>query len=159
MVAEEVDFSALVRTVIEDIEVQADQNRQTIDLSQIDDNICVMGFPLGLKQAVANIVANALKYTPVDGNISIRVQRQGNVMVFEVADTGYGIPESEQATIFQPFERATTPETKMIEGTGLGLHIVKTVIEHNKGEIVFASEYGTGSLFGFKLPLAEQEAS
>ncbi|MBZ0305947.1 MAG: histidine kinase, partial [Anaerolineae bacterium] len=72
---------------------------------------------------------------------------------FEVVDTGYGIPEASQPQLFQPFERIKMEETRQIEGTGLGLYIVKKIIERNGGQIIFSSDYGKGSTFGFALPL------
>ena len=73
---------------------------------------------------------------------------------FEVTDTGYVIPDDQQDKMFQPFFRAQMDETKYIEGTGLGLYLVKRIIERNKGVILFRSQYGVGSTFGFELPIA-----
>ena len=74
--------------------------------------------------------------------------------VVTVEDTGYGIPESLQKRLFQPFYRAKTDETEHIEGTGLGLHLVKNIVERHNGQMIVHSVYGKGSIFGFMLPIA-----
>jgi signal transduction histidine kinase len=71
-----------------------------------------------------------------------------------VRDTGYGVPDDQQERLFSPFFRARTTETRFIEGTGLGLHLVKNIILRHEGEMMFESVYGKGSVFGFDIPLA-----
>jgi signal transduction histidine kinase len=75
------------------------------------------------------------------------------MVVFEVEDTGYGIPAEQQAKLFEPFYRAQTGETESIEGTGLGLHLVQNIVTRHNGKMRFHSEYGVGSTFGFVMPL------
>ncbi|PJF22602.1 MAG: hypothetical protein CUN56_05195, partial [Phototrophicales bacterium] len=75
--------------------------------------------------------------------------------IFTVEDNGFGIPEAEQQNLFKPFYRVKTPETEHIKGTGLGLHLVKNMVERHNGQIIFRSTYGVGSTFGFKIPIAE----
>lgn len=117
--------------------------------------LIVEGDPAQLQEAIANLVVNAIKYTPSDGHININVGQRGEHVHFTVEDTGYGIPEAQQDRLFEPFYRATTEETRQQEGTGLGLNLVKNIIERHRGEIIFDSEYGNGSTFGFKLPIAK----
>ncbi len=83
----------------------------------------------------------------------MRVIPNGTKVVFEVEDTGYGIKSEQQGRLFQPFFRAVTQETAHIEGTGLGLHLVKNIIERHSGRMIFHSVYGQGSTFGFEIPL------
>jgi len=73
-----------------------------------------------------------------------------------VVDNGYGIPEDKQERLFQPFYRAKMQETESIQGTGLGLHLVKNIIERFSGTLVFKSIYKTGSTFGFDIPLSDK---
>ncbi|MBZ0303631.1 MAG: PAS domain S-box protein [Anaerolineae bacterium] len=110
--------------------------------------------PPQLQEAVANLISNAIKYTPEGGQVEICIQMEDHRVRVEVSDTGYGIPEEFQARLFQPFSRARSPETREIEGTGLGLHLVKNIIERHNGELYVRSVYGQGSTFGFCLPTA-----
>jgi signal transduction histidine kinase len=105
-----------------------------------------------LYEAMTNFISNAIKYTPREGRVQVSLTGGAERVVFEVTDTGFGIPDDMQARMFQPFYRAQTRETKEIEGTGLGLHLTKNIIERHGGEIIFRSVYGQGSTFGFWLP-------
>lgn len=106
-----------------------------------------------LREVLTNLITNALKYTPAGKSVEICLSASDGRAVLEVVDTGYGIPEAAQARLFQPFYRARSPETRNIEGTGLGLHLVKNIIERHNGVLRFHSVYGQGSTFGFELPL------
>jgi two-component system, OmpR family, sensor histidine kinase ResE len=77
-----------------------------------------------------------------------------NQAIFEVIDTGYGITKEAQERLFEPFYRVKDKETRQIEGTGLGLHLVKNIIERHNGTMFVESVYGEGSTFGFRLTLA-----
>lgn len=119
--------------------------------------ITVYGSIAELREAVENLFTNAVKYTPTDGEIRVSLSADPDVALFTVRDTGYGIPREQQEKLFQPFFRAKTRETRKIDGTGLGLHLVKNIVERHNGHIHFESEYGQGSTFGFMLPQVESE--
>jgi PAS domain S-box-containing protein len=116
----------------------------------------VNGDPAQLREAMSNLIVNAIKYTPVGGRVSVRLSQVTFRARFEVEDTGYGIPANLQANVFQPFFRAETEETHKIEGSGLGLHLVKNIVERHHGQMLFHSEYGQGSTFGFELTLSKR---
>ena len=82
----------------------------------------------------------------------VSLEFDGDAAIFEVQDTGYGIPENMQKRLFEPFYRAKTKETSAIEGTGLGLHLVKNIVERHHGRMIFRSRYQEGSTFGFQIP-------
>src|SRR5690606_9465640 len=88
-----------------------------------------------------------------EGSIYVSLEIEDNQAKVRVQDTGYGIPEDQQERLFSPFFRAKTTETRFIEGTGLGLHLVKNIIERHDGKMFFESIYGEGSNFGFDVPL------
>ncbi len=117
--------------------------------------LAVYGDAAELHEAMTNLLGNAFKYTPSGGTIEARVRRDGDSAVVEIEDSGYGIPEDQQAQLFQPFYRVKTHETQAIDGTGLGLYLVKKIVEHHGGSVHFTSEHGKGSTFGFRLPLAK----
>ena len=81
----------------------------------------VLGNESQLREAMVNLVTNAIKYTPDHGQIMVQLNREAQWAIFSVKDTGYGIATEQQARLFQPFYRAVTKETSYIEGTGLGL--------------------------------------
>jgi two-component system, sensor histidine kinase and response regulator len=115
--------------------------------------VMVQGDAAQLLEAVANLMTNAVKYTPAGGTIEVRLVVAGTHAVFTITDNGYGIPDAMQSRLFQPFYRAKSKETRKIEGTGLGLHLVRNVVRRHHGEIIFHSVYGEGSTFGFRMPL------
>ena len=115
--------------------------------------IVVLGDPVQLREAVQNLLVNAIKYTPEGGSVDLRLDSAGYNCVVLVEDNGYGIPEGQLGRAFQPFDRALAPETLKIQGTGLGPHLVKNVVERHQGEVFVESVYGQGSVFGFFLPL------
>jgi len=118
-----------------------------------DGSVIVPGDAPQLKEAADNLVSNAIKYTPDGGQVIVRLIDGAGFARVEVEDHGFGIPEELQEHLFQPFYRARTEETRDIDGTGLGLHLVKNIIERHNGDMIFKSVYGKGSTFGFRLPL------
>ncbi len=106
-----------------------------------------------LRQAFGNLLGNASKYTPHDGRIWLRVRDLGGRVHVEIGDTGYGIPAEEIPHLFQEFYRIKTDETRDISGTGLGLSLVKAVVEAHGGEVWAESTYGAGSTFTVELPI------
>ena len=109
-------------------------------------------------QAISNLIGNAVKYTPDGGHVTVRFSQEGQRLHFSVKDTGYGISPERQARLFERFYRAREPGTDHIPGTGLGLSLVKTVVERHGGQVWFESEPGVGSTFGFWLPAAQPTA-
>lgn len=149
-----IDLVAIVHSVYENVLIHANRKHQTFDLRIPSEPVLVKGDEVQLREAIDNLVNNAVKYTPDGGKVSVRLLPADLYHVhFEVEDTGYGIPENQQARLFQPFYRAKTVETRKIEGTGLGLHLVKNIIERHSGQLTVRSEYGKGSTFGFTLKI------
>ncbi|MDD2944181.1 MAG: ATP-binding protein [bacterium] len=118
----------------------------------------VVGDDLRLRQVLINLLANALKFTVVDGAILLRVvlQQQTNdllMLEFSVTDSGIGIQSEKQKQIFQPFRQADNSITRKFGGTGLGLSISQNLVEMMGGELLLASKPEVGSVFYFTLPL------
>lgn len=101
-----------------------------------------------------NIISNALKYTPEKGVVTISLKKLTNSITFTVTDTGIGIPKEQQEQIFSKMFRASNAKESIIEGNGLGLYIVKSILEHTRGRITFSSIEGKGSTFVVTLPLS-----
>lgn len=119
--------------------------------SEIDSLRPVQGNPVRLRQAVDNLLGNALKYTPPGGSIVVRAWEQVGQVMVTVQDSGPGVPRESLPRIFEKFYRV--PGTRA-GGTGLGLAIVKAVVEQHGGQVWVESEMGRGSTFGFSLPVA-----
>jgi signal transduction histidine kinase/CheY-like chemotaxis protein len=150
---EATDIVHITHDVIRSMKDQAGQKLQTYN-HQIDvESAVVRGSSSQLKQAVTNLVGNAIKYTPASGQITINAHLSQGEFHFSVTDTGYGIPKDQQDRLFQHFYRARSATTEHIDGTGLGLSLVKSVIERHDGNVWFESVEGEGSTFGFWLPL------
>lgn len=137
--------------------IDAESKSQTLHSQVPDQPLVVRGEFAYFRQAMVNLINNAIKYTPHKGTITARLERHGERAFFEVTDNGYGISPERQKWLFQRFYRAKEPGTEHIEGTGLGLSLVKAVIERSEGEVWFQSTPGQGSTFGFWLPLADDE--
>ncbi|MBN1178890.1 MAG: response regulator [Anaerolineae bacterium] len=108
-----------------------------------------------LQQVMENLVSNAIKYTPEGGWIAVEATSDKTYIVVRVADSGIGIPLADQPYIFERFYRVESEETETIQGTGLGLTIVKSAVEKHGGRIWVESRPGVGSVFTFVLPAIE----
>ena len=153
---EAVALGPLTQAVTDELREQAVQKGQTLTVAVEPDLPAISGDAVRLKQALTNLVGNAIKYTPAGGCINVRLARAGQPLVFEVQDNGYGIPKDSQARLFQRFYRAKAPGTEGIDGTGLGLSLVKAVIEQHGGRISVESDLGQGSLFRVELPVPRE---
>ena len=116
----------------------------------------VKGNPLRLEQVVANLVSNAIKFTP-EGSVTISAYAEGDEVMIEVRDTGVGIPPEAMNKLFQKFYRVSRPETRGIQGTGLGLAIAKSIVESYGGRIEVESFPRLGSTFTVVLPVYREE--
>jgi two-component system phosphate regulon sensor histidine kinase PhoR len=113
----------------------------------------VRGDSEALRQAVDNLLDNAMKYTPVGGTIGLRCVLRGDRVVVEVEDTGIGIEPEHLDRIFERFYRVDKARSRELGGTGLGLSIVKHIVESHGGEVSVESRPGAGSTFRITLPL------
>jgi len=107
-----------------------------------------------LIQVVSNLVNNAVKYSPDGGTVTLSTRTEGNYALVSVTDTGLGIPPDEIGHVFERFRRVRTGAAQSIPGTGLGLTIVKQIVEMHGGRIWVESAVGHGSAFHFTIPLA-----
>ncbi|HQJ10661.1 MAG TPA: ATP-binding protein, partial [Anaerolineae bacterium] len=113
----------------------------------------VLGDRTLLRQAIANLVDNAVKYTPAGGTVTVGMDLSENVAIVRVSDTGIGITPENQVRLFEKFYRIKRRETTDIAGTGLGLALVKSIVEHHHGRVWLESELNKGSTFYIALPL------
>lgn len=149
------DPSELIQAILADLQPLATKKGHTVE-TRIDlppDLILVVD-PMLIREAMENYVSNAIKYTPENGHIVLHAYRtDDNRFQFVVEDNGIGIAEEHLSHLFEPYYRVQRPETEDVEGYGVGLSLVKTIIERYKGEVWVESREGKGSRFGFWLPL------
>lgn len=147
------DLSALIDSCIEGIKPVADAKLMNIQADLPDAMPPIMGEKSSLEQVFANLVSNAVKYTPPEGQIRIKIEQNEMNLRVAVQDNGLGISPEDQSHIFDRFYRVRRPETDSIEGTGLGLAIVKRLVEAHNGQIGLESRLGEGSTFYVTLPI------
>ena len=112
----------------------------------------IYGAEIYIEETIANLLANAVKYTTENGKISLDIKDEPETLLIQVSDTGIGIPKDEIPMLFNEFYRATNARKTQREGTGLGLAIARQVVERHNGKIWVESEEGKGSTFSIILP-------
>jgi heavy metal sensor kinase len=135
------------------LEVLADEKEQRL-LVEGDEKVTVVVDPAILRQALVNVIDNAVKYSPAKGEIRIRVANSGGDAYIEVQDSGPGIPAEHRDRIFERFYRVDKARTRAEGGSGLGLSIAQWAVLINKGSIEVQCEPGPGSIFRIRLPKA-----
>ena len=124
------------------------------ELKEVKDAGEVNGDGDRLSQAVVNLLGNAIKYTPAGGKIMVTLDGTQNEVRLSVADNGYGIPEEALPKIFEKFYRVKENE-EMAQGTGMGLAMVKRILEIHNADIKVSSKVGEGSCFSAFIPAAD----
>jgi signal transduction histidine kinase len=105
-----------------------------------------------LRQAISNLVDNAIKYTPTGGQVRIQLTAENGLFRVAVSDTGVGIALADQAHLFEKFFRVKQRGSTQVKGSGLGLAIVKSIVERHGGRVWMESKLGQGSTFYMEVP-------
>jgi len=155
----ELSLQSVVHSVegsIKSVNLMARDRNIEIVLNQDSDLPLVNMSQESIERCVINLMTNAIKYTPVGGRIEVRIKhlKESNEIAVDIADNGIGVPEDCIAQIFDRFYRVER-KVHTIKGTGLGLTIVKKIIEEHGGRVGAVSALGQGSTFSFYLPVAE----
>ncbi|MFJ7973944.1 ATP-binding protein [Psychrobacillus sp. NPDC096389] len=106
-----------------------------------------------MEQVLTNLIDNALRHTPKEGSVTVKLSKTAGQIIIEVKDTGYGIPSEDLPYVFERFYKADKARTRGKSGTGLGLAIAKNIVERHDGHLSVESEVGVGTSFIIKLPL------
>lgn len=146
---EEVDISRVARDACELFEPMAEDKGVTV-ISRVIDRCCVSGDLQRLQRMVANLLDNALKYTPSEGTITVSVNDDEENVVISVSDTGIGISEEDLSHIFERFYRCD--QSRSQAGIGLGLSLALAIARSHGGNITVRSRPGKGSTFTVTLP-------
>ena len=155
---ERVDVAELVRTVIADFQRRVAAEGYTIELTDDVGEVVLLTDREAIARALWNLLDNAVKYSPNCRTVWVDMQRDTTHVTIVVRDRGLGIPLREQREIFEPFVRGAESRELRIKGTGIGLAMVRQILEAHGGEVRLASAPGEGSRFSLVLPAAREVA-
>ncbi|MGO4574631.1 CHASE2 domain-containing protein [Cupriavidus sp. 2TAF22] len=148
----EVDLAGVVLDATDELWALASTARIELRLALEEEQAIVTAEPVLLVRAIANLVSNAIKFSPPRSTVTVRLYRVPQGLAIDVADQGRGIAVEDQGRLFQPFARLRDNERDAPAGSGLGLVFVKTVVERHGGEVRLASAAGAGATFTIVLP-------
>ena len=165
--AQDLQLEDMVDKIVADTKFEAGQKKITLDWQRPEKPLpLVVGYEHYLSYAISNLIDNAVKYTPSTGETSetrdrrdkpgwvkIRAEAKGRELVFSVEDNGIGIPSDEIGNMFKKFNRATNARKMYTDGSGLGLYIIKEIVEGHGGRVGVESKLGEGSTFKIFLPI------
>ena len=154
--SEPIDLNRIVADTAGQLRLSAANHPIELDLDPLLPEL--MGDADRLSQVVTNLVSNAIKYSPDGGTVELRTRRGEGTVTLSVRDHGMGIPAEHLERIFDRYSRVETTEARSMQGTGLGLPIVRQIVQLSEGRVWATSEPGQGSIFYVQLPLLEATA-
>lgn len=149
---ENTNYLQIIEAVIKQFEPDVTKKSIRLNLTAHDSDPFILIYPRQFREVVQNILSNSIKYNKVEGNVNIDVAKSDGLLRIKIADSGVGIPKQDFSKIFSKFYRGENTVNSKIEGTGLGLFVVKSYVEAWKGNINFESEEGKGSTFYIDIP-------
>jgi signal transduction histidine kinase len=148
-----ISLAELTSDVIRKVRPFADASNVEIIFNKQDNVPNIVADNLWLEQVVKNLIDNAIRYIRGRGRVEISIMKNTKAVLFRIKDTGVGIPQAEQKHIFKKFFRCKNAVKHQTDGSGLGLHIVRKLLEFFGGRIFFESKEGEGATFYFTLPI------
>jgi signal transduction histidine kinase len=152
-----VNLAEMAQKYAEKFRLQTTKHEIVVDFPP--DFPVIQGDARRLGQVLSNLLSNAIKYSPDGGTITLSGQTVPDGVRVSVSDEGIGLPLAQQEFIFDRFYRADNALTRETQGVGLGLYIVRSIVEAHGGHIWVESEPGSGTTFHFELPLSQKQAS
>jgi signal transduction histidine kinase len=139
------NFTELAGQVFEQMSHKAHEKRLVYTLEKPEEDLFMQGVKVSIKEAIMNLVSNAIKYTPEEGVVKLTIRYFKETIIFSAEDSGVGIASDELQHIFKEFYRAGNAGS--IEGAGIGLSLVKAIVDRHKGKLLVKSEINKGSAF------------
>jgi two-component system NtrC family sensor kinase len=146
------NLAKIVRDVIQEFERDAKDRNVELKTLLPSEPVQIVLDRQKMKQVVANLVSNAIKFTPGPGCVTVSILKRDDCAILRIADTGIGIPKGEQDKIFDRFYQVDRSLTRDVGGTGIGLNIVKNYVELHRGTVTVESEVNKGSIFTVLIP-------
>lgn len=148
-----IELAVFTEDLIKELAPSITQRKLAVSVVPPADRSLVVSLdPLMLRQVVVNLLSNAIRYTNESGSVEVCFERKGDDVVYSVRDNGIGIPLSQQGRIFTKFFRAENALVKAPDGSGLGLALVRELVESWKGKVWFETQEGKGTTFYFTIP-------
>jgi signal transduction histidine kinase len=150
---EPANLPSIIRSVVSDVSLFAKARNAHLTFNVVGEIPPTVLDAVKIREVVHNIVMNAIHYNIKKGDIVVTLERKGDTVLFTCADNGIGIPEKDRAKVFSRFHRGGQAIELSPDGSGLGLHIAKAIVEASGGKIWFDSEVDKGTTFYVSLPL------
>ncbi len=147
------DIVRMTKLIIKSILVYANEKNVNIECNPSSKEIYLGIDDEKYERILLNLLSNAIKFSPIKGNIYVSIEENDGLVSVTVKDEGPGIPEDKQKVIFERFGQVNNSLTRESEGTGIGLYIVKLLVNALRGEIYLESKLGQGSAFKVVLPI------
>ncbi len=150
-----INLRKIVERVTNSLQTRVKSKRLNLQIDLPPSSVMFWSNEDDMQLLFSNLIGNSVKYTPSGGSISVKMTKENPQIKIEISDTGIGIPEEDLSKIFEEFYRAENAKKMEREGTGLGLPMVKRIVETYKGEIKVKSQVGKGTTFSFDLTMEE----
>ncbi|HWK98534.1 MAG TPA: ATP-binding protein [Parapedobacter sp.] len=148
---EDINLSELVKNVAGRLQIHSCTTQ--VIKTELEAGLQIDGDRFAITNVVTNLIENAVKYSPPCAHVSVKLTQESGCIIFSVADHGIGIADNEKKLIFNKFYRVGSEDTRKTKGTGLGLYIVKTVLERHRAQIRVKDNIPSGSIFEVVFPL------
>ncbi len=155
---ENVEIVGLTREIVESVKLYADQKDLRLTFQASCGEVMMSTDVEKYERILLNLLSNAIKFTPPERSVNVLLYKQDENLRIDIKDKGIGIPEDKKVIIFEQFGQADTSFTRQAEGTGIGLYLVKLLVESLGGKIYVISEEGYGSTFSISLPVKQIES-
>lgn len=149
------DLGTVVKQEVFDLNLIARTHGIKLRLNSTKQPLPIVADESKVRQVIMNYIDNAIYYSHINSTVVINLEKVGETAALTVVDTGIGVPKDEQERLFNKFFRAKNARKARPDGTGVGLYLARRVISAHGGEIIFSSQEGKGSTFGFRIPLSK----